>query len=40
MGTLGRADAAVDEARRAIEDLTPLGASLELARARAVLDAL
>jgi LuxR family transcriptional regulator, maltose regulon positive regulatory protein len=40
MGTLGRPEAAVDEARRAIEDLTPLGASLELARARAVLDAL
>ena len=28
----------VDEARRAIDDLAPLGASLELARARAVLD--
>jgi ATP/maltotriose-dependent transcriptional regulator MalT len=40
MGALGRAEAAVDEARRAIEDLTPLGAALELARARAVLEAL
>jgi ATP/maltotriose-dependent transcriptional regulator MalT len=40
MGALGRPEAAVDEARRAVEDLTPLGASLELARARAVLDAL
>jgi DNA-binding CsgD family transcriptional regulator len=40
MGALGRPEAAVDEARRAIEDLTPLGASLEIARARAVLDAL
>jgi len=39
MGALGRPEAAVDEAQRAIEDLTPLGASLELARARAVLDA-
>ena len=40
MGALGRPEAAVDEARRAIEDLTPLGARLEIARARAVLDAL
>ena len=40
MGALGRPDAAVDEARRAIEDLTPLGAGLELARALAVVDAL
>ena len=40
MEALGRRDAAVDEARRAIEDLTPLGASLELARARALLEAL
>ena len=40
MGALGRPEAAVEEARRAIEDLTPLGASLEIARARAVLDAL
>jgi LuxR family maltose regulon positive regulatory protein len=39
MGAIGRPEAAADEARRAIEDLTPLGASLELARARAVLDA-
>jgi LuxR family transcriptional regulator, maltose regulon positive regulatory protein len=38
MGALGRVDAAVDESRRAIDDLIPLGASLELARARAVLD--
>jgi LuxR family maltose regulon positive regulatory protein len=40
MGALGRPEGAVDEARRAIEDLTPLGASLEIDRARAVLDAL
>jgi DNA-binding CsgD family transcriptional regulator len=40
MGALGRPEAAVDEVRRAIEDLTPLGASLEIERARAVLDAL
>jgi DNA-binding NarL/FixJ family response regulator len=40
MGTLGRREAAVDEVQRAIDDLTPLGASLELARARATLDAL
>jgi ATP/maltotriose-dependent transcriptional regulator MalT len=39
MGALGRREAAVEEAGRAIEDLTPLGASLELARARGVLDA-
>jgi DNA-binding NarL/FixJ family response regulator len=39
MRALGRPDAAVAEAERAIADLTPLGASLELARARAVLDA-
>jgi LuxR family maltose regulon positive regulatory protein len=38
--TLGRDDAAVAEARRAIEDLTPLAASLEMARAHALLDAL
>ena len=37
MGGLGRPDAALDEVRRAIEDLEPLGASLELARAHAVL---
>ena len=40
MGALGRSEAAVDEIRRAIDDLTPLGARLELARAGAVLDAL
>ena len=40
LGTLGRHDAAAAEARRAIDDLTPLGASLELSRARAVLDSL
>jgi LuxR family maltose regulon positive regulatory protein len=39
MASLGRPDAAVAEARRAIDDLTPLGASLELARARAALEA-
>jgi DNA-binding CsgD family transcriptional regulator len=37
---LGRHEAAADEARRAIEDLTPLRASLELTRAQAVLDGL
>jgi LuxR family transcriptional regulator, maltose regulon positive regulatory protein len=40
LGTLGRQDAATAEARRAIDDLSPLGATLELARARAVLDGL
>ena len=40
MGALGRPEAAVEEARRAIEDLTPLRASLDLARACAVLDGL
>jgi len=40
LGTLGRQDAAVAEAQRAIDNLTPLGAVLELARAQAVLDAL
>jgi LuxR family transcriptional regulator, maltose regulon positive regulatory protein len=40
LGALGRAEAAVEEARRAIDDLTRLGADLELARARALLDAL
>jgi DNA-binding CsgD family transcriptional regulator len=40
LGALGRPEAAIDEVRRAIEDLTPLGATLELGRARAVLDAL
>jgi DNA-binding CsgD family transcriptional regulator len=39
MRALGRPDAAVAEAERAIADLTPLGATLELAHARAVLDA-
>jgi DNA-binding NarL/FixJ family response regulator len=39
MRALGRPDAAVAEVERAIADLTPLGASLELARARAVLEA-
>ena len=37
LGALGRHGAATAEARRAIDDLTPLGASLELARARTVL---
>lgn len=39
LGALGRHEAAVEEATRAIDDLTPLGASLELARAREVIDA-
>ena len=38
MKALGRSEAAADEVQRAIEDLTPLGASLEMSRARAVLD--
>src|SRR5205085_7868143 len=38
MGALGRRDAAIDEAQRAIDDLTPLGAALELTRAEAVLN--
>jgi DNA-binding CsgD family transcriptional regulator len=38
MATLDRIDAAVEEATRAIDDLTPLGANREIARARAVLD--
>jgi DNA-binding CsgD family transcriptional regulator len=38
MRALGRPDVASDEARRAIDDLEPLGASYELARARAVLE--
>jgi DNA-binding NarL/FixJ family response regulator len=38
LAVLGRQEAAAAEARRAIEDLTPLGATLELSRARAVLD--
>jgi LuxR family transcriptional regulator, maltose regulon positive regulatory protein len=40
MGALGRREAGADEARRAIEDLTPLAASLEIERAGAVLEAL
>jgi LuxR family transcriptional regulator, maltose regulon positive regulatory protein len=40
LGTLGRHEAAAAEAGRAIDDLAPLGATLELARARAVLDGL
>jgi len=40
LGALERHSAAVDEARRAIEELSALGASLEVARARTVLDAL
>jgi ATP/maltotriose-dependent transcriptional regulator MalT len=40
LGALGRSAAAVDEVRRAIENLTPLGASLEIIRARAALEAL
>ncbi len=39
MRALGSTEAAAAEAQRAIADLTPLGADLELARARAVLDA-
>ena len=39
MGALSRHEAAVAEARRAIDDLSPLGATLELARAQAVLEA-
>jgi DNA-binding NarL/FixJ family response regulator len=38
MGALGRHEAALDEARRAIADLSPLGAALELERARTVLE--
>ena len=34
---LGRTDAAADEARRAVEELTPLNADLEIARAKDVL---
>jgi len=37
LGSLGRHEAAAAEAQRAIGDLTPLGASLELSRAQAVL---
>jgi DNA-binding NarL/FixJ family response regulator len=40
MKALGRDDAAADEARRAVDDLTPLGADREIARARALLDSL
>ena len=40
MVALGRPDAGADEARRAIEDLTPLGADREIARARVVLEGL
>jgi len=40
MRALGRSEAAADEVNRAIDDLTPLGASLEIARARALFDAL
>jgi LuxR family transcriptional regulator, maltose regulon positive regulatory protein len=36
LGALGRHAGALDEVRRAIEDLTPLGATLELARAHSV----
>jgi DNA-binding CsgD family transcriptional regulator/tetratricopeptide (TPR) repeat protein len=35
---LGRADAAAEEAHLAVTELTPLGATLDLARAQAVLD--
>jgi DNA-binding NarL/FixJ family response regulator len=38
MKALGRPDTAAEEARLAISDLEPLGASLDLARARALLD--
>ena len=38
MNALGRSDAAIEEVQRAIDDLTALGASLEVARARAMLD--
>jgi DNA-binding NarL/FixJ family response regulator len=38
MRALGQPQAAAEEARRAVEALTPLGAGLELARASAVLD--
>jgi len=40
LGVLGRPDAGIDEARRAIDDLEPLGASLEIGRARAILETL
>jgi DNA-binding NarL/FixJ family response regulator len=38
LGALGRHERGSAEARRAIDDLTPLGASLEIGRARAVLE--
>jgi len=40
LGDLGRSDAAAEEARRAIDDFTPLSAELELARAQQMLAAL
>ena len=40
MAVLGRSAAAVEEIQRAIDDLIPLGATLEIERARAVLDGL
>jgi LuxR family maltose regulon positive regulatory protein len=40
MGAAGRRDAGGEEARRAIDDLTPLGATLEIERAQAVFDSL
>ena len=40
MGAAGRRDAGCEEARRAIDDLTPLGATLEIERAQAVFDSL
>jgi DNA-binding NarL/FixJ family response regulator len=40
MKVLGRHDAAVDEARRAVDDLAPLGADRETARAQAILASL
>jgi LuxR family transcriptional regulator, maltose regulon positive regulatory protein len=39
MAALGRPDAALEEAHRAVADLTPLNATFEIARARAVVDA-
>jgi DNA-binding CsgD family transcriptional regulator len=40
LGELGRTESAAEEARRAIGELTPLNADLELARARDLLDRL
>jgi DNA-binding NarL/FixJ family response regulator len=40
LADLGRAEAAIDEARRAVDEIAPLNASLEIARARALLAAL